>query len=85
MQAMTNPRLSRQPSPVTRELKRYLLTLVIGVAVLDAVAIGLYYGLHIAYRPEKTQQEFIAVWVVLTLIVVTTMMKRIRQARRRRV
>jgi hypothetical protein len=85
MQAMTNPRLSRQPSPVTRELKRYLLTLVVGVVVLDAVAIGVYYGFHIADRPEKMQQEFVAVWVVLTLIVVTTMMKRIRQARRRRV
>lgn len=81
---MTNPRLSGQPSPVTRELKRYLLTLVVGVAVLDSLAIGLYYGLRIADRPEKTQEEFIAVWVVLTLIVVTTMMKRIRQARRRR-
>jgi hypothetical protein len=85
MQAMTNPRLSGQPSPVTRELKRYLLTLVVGVVVLDAVAIGVYYGFHIADRPEKMQEEFVAVWVVLTLIVVTTMMKRIRQARRRRV
>jgi hypothetical protein len=84
MHAMTNPRSSGQSSPVTRELKRYLLTLVVGVVVLDAVAIGLYYGFHVADRPEKTQQEFIAVWVVLTLIVVTTMMKRIRQARRRR-
>jgi CDP-diglyceride synthetase len=84
MHAMTNPFRPGQPSPVTRELKRYLLTLVVGVAVLDAVAIGLYYGLHIAMRPEKTQEEFIAVWVVLTLLVVTTMMRRIRQARRRR-
>ena len=82
---MTNPPLSGQPSPVARELKRYLLTLVVGVVVLDAVAIGLYYGLHIAERTEKTQEMFIAVWVVLTLIVVTTMMRRIRQARRRRV
>lgn len=82
---MTNPHRPGQPSPVTRELKRYLLTLVVGVAVLDAVAIGLYYGLQIASRPEKTQEEFIAVWVVLTLLVVTTMMRRIRQARRRRV
>jgi hypothetical protein len=84
MHAMTNPRPSAQPSPVTRELKGYLLKLIVGVVVLDAAAIGLYYGLHIAERPVTTQEEFIAVWVVLTLIVVTTMMKRIRQARRRR-
>jgi hypothetical protein len=84
MHAMTNPHLSGSQSPLARELKRYLLTLVVGVVVLDAVAIGLYYGLHIADRPVNTQEVFIAVWVVLTLIVVTTMMKRIRQARRRR-
>jgi hypothetical protein len=84
---MTNPfppGARGQPSPLKRELKSYLLKLVVGVAVLDAVAIGLYYGLHIADRPVNTQEVFIAVWVVLTLVIVTTMMKRIRQARRRR-
>ena len=78
---MTHPGGSG-PSSVARELKGYLLKLVVGVVVLDAVAIGLYYGLHIADRPVNTQEIFIAVWVVLTLIIVTTMMKRIRQARR---
>jgi hypothetical protein len=84
---MTNPfppGTRGQPSPLRRELKAYLLKLVVGVAVLDAVAIGLYYGLHIADRAVNTQEVFIAVWVVLTLVIVTTMMKRIRQARRRR-
>jgi hypothetical protein len=84
---MTNPfppGAGGQPSPLRRELKAHLLKLVVGVAVLDAVAIGLYYGLHIADRPVNTQEVFIAVWVVLTLVIVTTMMKRIRQARRRR-
>jgi hypothetical protein len=83
---MTNPfppGARGQPSPLRRELKVYLLKLVVGVAVLDAVAIGLYYALHIADRPVNTQEVFIAVWVVLTLVIVTTMMKRIRQARRR--
>jgi 4-amino-4-deoxy-L-arabinose transferase-like glycosyltransferase len=71
-------------SPNRRELKRLLLILVASVAVLDAVVIGLYYAAHIPDRPVKTQQTFVAVWVVLTLIVVTTLMKRIRQARRGR-
>ena len=81
---MTNPGRPGQPSPVARELKRNLLTLVVGVVVLDGVAIGLYYGLHIRDRPVNAQEVFVAVWVVLTLIVVTTIMKRIRVARRRR-
>lgn len=71
-------------SPNRKELKRLLVILVASVVVLDAVVIGLYYAAHIPDRPVKTQQTFIAVWVVLTLIVVTTMMKRIRQARRGR-
>ena len=66
--------------PVTREIKKYLIQLVVGVAVLDAIMIGLYYGFSVALRPERTQQTFVAVWVVLTLIVVTTLMKKIRRA-----
>jgi hypothetical protein len=73
-----------QPSPATREMKRLLLTLAGVVVVLDAIVIGIYYAAHIQNRPFKQQQMFVAVWVVLTLIVVTTMMRRIRQARRRR-
>ena len=67
-----------------RAMKKHLLTLVATVVVLDAIMVGAYYGFAIADRPAKTQQTFVAVWVVLTLIVVTTIMKRIRQARGRR-
>ena len=63
-------------------MKKYLLRLVIAVVALDAAVIGLYYGLRIADRPERTQQTFVAVWVVLTLLIVSTLMKKIRQARR---
>jgi len=65
-------------------MKRLLMTLVGAVVVLDAVLIGMYYALHLPDRPMKQQQMFVAIWVVLTLIVVTTMMKRIRRARRGR-
>jgi hypothetical protein len=54
------------------------------VVVLDAAVIGLYYAMEIQARPIRQQQMFVAVWVVLTLIVVTTMMRKIRVARRGR-
>ena len=79
---MVSPRAPIQQSPNRRQLKRLLLILLASVIVLDGVVIGLYYAAHIQDRPVKTQQTFVAVWVVLTLIVVTTMMKRIRRARR---
>jgi hypothetical protein len=72
------------PAPVTKELKRLLLTMIVLVVVLDSLIIGLYYGFRVGDRPVKTQETFVAVWVVLTLLVVATMMKRIRVARRGR-
>jgi hypothetical protein len=70
--------------PDTAALKRHTLTLIVAIVVLDGIMIGGYYALHIDLRAVKTQQTYVAVWVVLTLAVVTTMMKRIRAARRRR-
>jgi hypothetical protein len=70
--------------PDNREIKRLTLILVGCVVALDAAVIGIYYAVHIPDKPMKTQQTFIAVWVVLTLLVVTTLMKRIRKLRRRR-
>jgi hypothetical protein len=72
------------PGPVAQEVKKYLIQLVVAVVVLDAIMIGLYYGLSVRLRPERTQQMFVAAWVVVTLIVVTTRMKKIRQTRIRR-
>jgi hypothetical protein len=66
------------------EQKKNVLTLVGLVVVLHGAMIGAYYAFGIGNRAVKTQQTYAAVWIVLTLIVVTTMMKRVRQARRRR-
>ena len=79
MQRMTPP-----VSPRRAELKKHVLTLLVSVVVLDAIMIGAYYAFHVRDRLQKTQMTFVAVWVVLTLIVVTTIMKRIRKLRRRR-
>ena len=70
--------------PQARDPKKLLLTLVVSIVVLDAAVIGLYYALHVQDRTVRTQQTFVAVWVVLMLLVVTTLMKRIRAARRGR-
>jgi len=63
-------------------MKKYLLQLVIAVVLLDGAVMALYYALRIGERPERTQQTFVAVWVVVTLFIVATLMKKIRQARR---
>ena len=70
-------------TPLAAELRRLVLILVLSIVVLDGLIIGGYYALHINLRSVKTQETFVAVWVVLTLLVVSTMMKKIRAARRR--
>ena len=84
MHGMSLNRQVGQPQPATRDMKRSLLIMVATVVGLDAIAIAVYQFAHISERLVTTQETFVAVWVVATLIIVTTMMKRIRQARRRR-
>ena len=77
-------RMTPSVSPKRAELRKHVLTLLAAVVALDAIMVGAYYAFHVRDRLEKTQMTFVAVWVVLTLIVVTTIMKRIRKVRRGR-
>lgn len=77
---MTPPR--NAPSPARQELRRRTLWLLGSVVAVHGVMIGVHYALHMAERPMKTQQTFIAGWVVLTLAVVLPQMKAIRKLRR---
>ncbi len=65
-------------TPASRKL---LLTMVALVVALDVVALGLYYMLGIARRPNQLQTGFVVVWTLATLGIVTVYMKRIRQIR----
>jgi len=71
-------------SEARAQQKKNLIALILCVAVLDGVMIALYYAFDVRDGTVKTQQTFVGIWVVLTLIIVTTILRRIRQARRRR-
>ena len=66
------------------ELRRRTLFLFGSIVLLDVVVIVVYYALHVRERPVKTQQMFIAAWVVATLVVIVPQMKEIRKFRRPR-
>ena len=76
--------MHRMTSPQRKEQQRRMMWLIGSVALLHGVVIAIYYALHIALRPMKTQQTFIAAWVVIMLIVVLPQMKAIRGMRKRR-
>jgi hypothetical protein len=70
-------------SPLAGELKKYLIRMIAAVAVLDAVAIAAYYGLHVGGMVPRRQAMFAGAWTVITLAVVLSGLTRIRTARQR--
>jgi hypothetical protein len=57
------------------------LQLVLGVVVLDAVALGIYYLAGIAHAPERTRTIFAVTWTLATAVVVAVLLKRVRALR----
>ena len=61
-------------------MRRATLHLVLGVGLLDTVAmLGYYYIIQNA--EPKTKMLFTAIWTVLTVIVVMTLLRRVRKVR----
>ena len=71
-----DPRAERRAA-----LRRATLHLVLGVVILDAVALGLFYALGIPHAPERTRTIFVALWTFATAITVAFLLRRVRQAR----
>ena len=61
-------------------LRRATLNLVVGVVVLDTVAMLVYY-LAIVHAPPNVRMLFVGLWTVATAIVVVILLKRVRKAR----
>jgi hypothetical protein len=64
-------------------LKSAVLSLAIGIVVLDAIAIAIYYLADVPLRPASIRYPFFAVWMLLTFAIVLPALHRIRMARRR--
>ena len=71
-----DPRATRRAA-----LRKATLQLVLGVVVLDVVALGFYYLGGIEHGSTQTKQIFTAVWVVATAITVAVLLKRVRMIR----
>ena len=62
-------------------LRRATIRLVLGIVALDAVAMGCYYGFHIAQASRQVQMTFTVTWTVTTAITVAFLLKQVRAAR----
>jgi uncharacterized membrane protein YwaF len=61
-------------------MRRATLHLVLGVGILDTVAMLGYYYIFMNAEP-KTKMLFTGVWTVLTVVVVMVLLRRVRRAR----
>lgn len=61
-------------------MRRATLHLVLGVGLLDTVALLGYYFLIIHADP-RTKTLFTGIWTVLTVVVVMVLLRRVRKAR----
>jgi hypothetical protein len=73
---ITDARESRRAA-----LRRATVHLVLGVVILDAVAMGAFYAFGIGHGPERTRTIFVIVWTLATAIVVAFLLRRVRMAR----
>jgi hypothetical protein len=63
-------------------MRRTTLQLVLGVVLLDAVAIGIYYLANVAQRSAQIQTIFVVIWTAVTAVTVAVLLRRVRLARR---
>ena len=61
-------------------MRRATLHLVLGVVLLDAIAILCYY-VAVAHASNQVKMVFTGAWMLLTAFTVALLLKRVRQAR----
>jgi len=71
-----DPRAQRRAA-----LRKATLQLVLGVVLLDAVALGVYYLGGIDHGTTQAKQIFTWVWLVATAITVAFLLRRVRAFR----
>ena len=62
-------------------LRKAMLHLVLGIMLLDSVALSVWYLGGIAHGPDRQRTIFVAVWTAATAIVVAVLLRRVRKAR----
>jgi len=65
-------------------LRTAVFQLVLGVVVLDAVALALWYGVGISHAPYQRRMLFTIVWTIATALTVAVLLRRVRVIRMKR-
>ena len=68
-------------APQREALRRAVLNLVIGVVVLDAIAMSIFYLTGIAHGPERVRWMYVVAWSIATALVVAVLLRKVRAVR----
>lgn len=68
-------------SPDRDAIKHHLFVLVGAILAVDAIAIAIFYALHLNDNPGPRQQTFIGIWILISLGIVAIQQRKIRRAR----
>lgn len=79
---MATPSSPDAPPSKAARMRGYLLRMVLLVVALDAVAIALYHLLDIPAAGPRVRGAFVVAWTVVTLVLVSSYLRRIRLVRR---
>ena len=58
-----------------------MLNLLIGVVILDAIAMSIFYLTGIVHGPERTRWYFVIAWSIATAVVVAVLLRKVRAVR----
>jgi hypothetical protein len=62
-------------------MRRAVFRLILGVAILDSAALGVYYLAGISTAEPRTRLFFTVAWTIVTAFVVSFLLKKVRKAR----
>jgi hypothetical protein len=67
--------------PPRAAVKHHLLVMIIAIVILDAIAIPVFFLLHLNSQAGSGQNTYIGIWTLLSALVVAVQLRKIRRAR----
>ncbi len=62
--------------------KHHILVMIVAIVILNAIAIPIYYLLHLKQQPGTRQNTYVGIWMFLSAIIVAVQNRKIRKAQR---
>lgn len=75
------PVIGDQRAATRAALRKATLQLVLGVVVLDAVALAIWYAGGVSHAATQTRTIFTVVWTMATAVTVAVLLRRVRAVR----